>query len=424
MTSGTFASVLISSITIDRSKRQRKAFDVSDLKQSITSIGLIHPPVVNRDLLLVAGERRLSACSELGWTSIPVQYTDELSDDKLQLIELEENIKRVDLSWQERTEAILRYHEMQQAVVGEQWTKTDTANAIGIKHVNVWRHIEVAKEIRSGNERVATAKEFSTALGIVDRKRAREKDSVLDSVNLIVSQQADAAADAIPTATVKPLLLNTSFQDWLAVKGKEKFNFIHCDFPYGVGADKHSQGAAGAYGGYADSPEIYFDLLDTFLSAQETFVADSAHLMFWFSMDYYHETVTAFEGAGWRVNRFPLIWYKSDNSGILPDPKRGPRRGYETALMASRGDRLINQAVSNIFASPNKKEIHMSEKPREVLQHFFRMFVDEFTTILDPTAGSANALWVAREMKASKILGLERDTEFYNSAMTALKEKN
>ncbi|MCP5015672.1 MAG: site-specific DNA-methyltransferase, partial [Ketobacter sp.] len=65
----------------------------------------------------------------------------------------------------------------------------------------------------------------------------------------------------------------------------------------------------------------------------------------------------------------------------------------------------------------------MSEKPRTMLRHFFEMVVDENTTMLDPTCGSANAVRVAREMGAAKVLGIEREKEFYQLAKEAWKDE-
>jgi DNA modification methylase len=142
--------------------------------------------------------------------------------------------------------------------------------------------------------------------------------------------------------------------------------------------------------------------------------------MFWFSMDYYQETFDRLTKMGWKVNRFPLIWMKDDNTGILPDANRGPRRIYETAFFASRGDRKIVRAKSNAFSWAGKdKSIHMSEKPVPMLKHFMEMFVDEYSFVLDPTAGSANSLKAATVLGAGRVLGLERDEEFYNRAKEA-----
>ena len=173
-------------------------------------------------------------------------------------------------------------------------------------------------------------------------------------------------------------------------------------------------------GGYSDSPDVYWSLVDTLGASMDNVVADSAHLMFWFSMDYYHETLLRLEAMGWTVNPFPLVWFKNDNTGILPDPTRGPRRVYETAFLGARGDRPIVRAKSNLFAHPGKdKEIHMSEKPVPMLKHFMEMFVDEYSRVFDPTAGSANALKAATALGAPTVLGLERDPEFFERSTAA-----
>jgi ParB/RepB/Spo0J family partition protein len=97
MTSGEFHSIEINSISVNRGERQRlqlKEEPLEELADSIEALGLIHPIVVTRELVLVSGERRLEACRRLGWTRISAQYTDELDPKRLQLLEFEENIKR------------------------------------------------------------------------------------------------------------------------------------------------------------------------------------------------------------------------------------------------------------------------------------------------------------------------------------------
>src|SRR5262245_15694129 len=102
MTSGEFYSLSIDAIRVDREGRQRKQVNgIEILADSINRLGLIHPIVVTRDGTLVAGERRLAACKQLGWGNISCQYVDELDELHLRAIELEENIKRTDLTWQE-----------------------------------------------------------------------------------------------------------------------------------------------------------------------------------------------------------------------------------------------------------------------------------------------------------------------------------
>jgi DNA modification methylase len=183
---------------------------------------------------------------------------------------------------------------------------------------------------------------------------------------------------------------------------------------------KSEQGSGSAHGTYEDTPEIYWSLVDTLLAHLDNFCEESAHLLFWFSMDYYTETLEKLS-TRFSVNPFPLIWHKSDGSGILPDPNRGPRRTYETALFASRGDRKIVRAVSNSVASPIQRGRHMSEKPQAVLGHFFRMLVDSHSAVLDPTCGSGSAIRAAVTAGAGRYLGIELNKEFADHADEVLQ---
>jgi DNA modification methylase len=120
-------------------------------------------------------------------------------------------------------------------------------------------------------------------------------------------------------------------------------------------------------------------------------------------------------------SNFPLIWVKSDNVGILPDPKRGPRRIYETALVASREDRWIAKPVSNAYSCPTDKSTHPSTKPEPMLRHFFQMYVSETTRLLDPTCGSGSALRAAESLGAEYVWGLEQDKTHFDNATSALR---
>jgi DNA modification methylase len=112
---------------------------------------------------------------------------------------------------------------------------------------------------------------------------------------------------------------------------------------------------------------------------------------------------------------------KSDGTGILPDPERGPRQIYETCLLASRGDRKIVRAVANAYSAPTVRDTHMSEKPEPMLRHFFGMLVDENTIMLDPTCGSGSSLRAAESLGARRVLGLEINPEFAGLARNALE---
>lgn len=425
MTSGNFRHIPIDEIIIDRQSRQRRELTgLEELAESIRTVGLINPPVIDANNVLVAGERRLTACRDLlGWTHIPVQDASTIDPLDLHLIELEENVKRIDLPWQDQCKAMADYHELRSRSDPE-WTQAKTARALGVKDAEVSNRLSVSAALREADPLVSAADKYSVALGITQRKLARKKDSASNAIKSMLSPTYTPAPETLPSIDVDAQtpeeisipFLNADFGEWAMTYSGPRFNFLHCDFPYGIKAGAHDMGAGQAFGGYDDAPDVYWGLLDALEQAMDNVVAESAHMMFWFSMDYYQATLERLTEMGWTVNPFPLIWYKSDNSGILPDASRGPRRIYETAFLCSRGDRMVVQSVSNVFPAPVSKTIHMSEKNPDMLRHFFRMFVDESTTMLDPTMGSGNAIIAAQSMKAGYCLGLEISEEFFSRA--------
>lgn len=421
MTSGIFRSVPIESVTIP-ADRQRKDFnqaEIDSLANSIQRLGLIHPLLVDESGSLIAGERRLIALNQLGWTQVPVQFSNELDDKTRRALELEENTKRVDLTWQERAAAVFDFHQDRVSEVPE-WTIADTGAALGYDDSWASSQINVAKEIRANNVAVVQAPKFSTAIGLVRRKTEREKQSHVAS---LIGKMYEKPGETLSSvAAFEPVKVG-NFNEWVNTFSGEPFNFIHCDFPYGINADRNQQGyAVQEHGGYEDSADIYFQLLDTFINSCDRFVAESAHLVFWFSMKYYTETLALLRRTRFIVDDFPLIWLK--DVGLLPDPNRGPRRVYETAFLGRAGDRKVVRAVSNAIQAPRGSDhIHMSVKPVPVLDHFFRMLVDGTTTLFDPTAGGGTSLQAALGLGARSADGLELNPDFASRANAALQRQ-
>lgn len=443
MLSGNVRSIAITSITIAPDRQRRDLGAIEELALSIQTSGLIHPIVVTPDLVLVAGERRLRAHQHLGLTHILAHLTSDLDKSQLELIELDENIRRKELGWKEEVQAASRLYQILKEEYPD-YSREEISRHLGYNAAWLGTKLEVDEEIKSGNQLVIDAPTFTTALNITRRKTERARATALDTLH----QDVDAFF-ASPTSVKKPQAprtdkttqaepplpivepppshpyLNADFIEW----AKEpytgaKINFLHCDFPYGIDFGKHRGGASKLFGGYDDSPELYASLIDTLESIMTTHVAESAHLMFWLSArrDIAEPTCVALEAMGWKVNPVPLIWHRNDNSGILPDPNRGPRQVYEMCYFASRGDRKIVQAVSNVYACPKPKNVHASEKPIEMLRHFYRMFVDDSTVMLDPTMGSGSAVLAAEAAGAKSVLGLEAMKQHFDNAVEYRKK--
>ena len=89
--------------------RIRKDFgDIQELADDIHENGLINPPTVNKDYVLLAGERRLRACKSLGWTQIEVHMLDTRDEAHDLAVEMSENNLRRNFTGSELAEGIRR----------------------------------------------------------------------------------------------------------------------------------------------------------------------------------------------------------------------------------------------------------------------------------------------------------------------------
>src|ERR1039457_2911875 len=68
--------------------------DLRSLADSISEVGFLDPVVVTPEGRLIAGQRRLQACRQLGWTEVPVTSVDLLQAARG---EAHENFVRKDL---------------------------------------------------------------------------------------------------------------------------------------------------------------------------------------------------------------------------------------------------------------------------------------------------------------------------------------
>jgi ParB/RepB/Spo0J family partition protein len=240
-------------------------------------------------------------------------------------------------------------------------------------------------------------------------------------------QPAPQAPTAAPQAAKTPVsgpILCANFLEWAAAYEGQKFSLIHCDFPYGNykgGDSKGSLAGTETEDFYDNHEEIYWNLLDGLTTNLDRIMSYSAHLVFWFNMNYYTETVSRLRRAGLMVHDHPLVWHKTPGGGglgVVPGTATTyPRRTYDTALLAVHGNRPLAKPGMNSYAAPTVgNKIHPSQKPESMLRHFLSMVVDETTTVLDPTCGSAAALRAAEDLGAKSILGIEMDPNYAATA--------
>lgn len=456
-------------IVFSLEERQRqKNLDCGDIIPSIRKHGVLFPILVEKDTLrLLAGWRRLTSVLFLNQATIPVRFGYDLTERDRYELELEENVRRRDLDWQDRARSFYNLHQLFEGD-SKDWTVEQTAQAMAYSERWTYDQISLGAAIAEGDQSIAACDTASAALTILTRRRARATENALNSImeledddltqlgiadgdnpgiaggqseldsNGTTSDQDLRAPSTGGGGTiyrgssngaghVPPFAIHAAdAHEWLSAYTGPKFNFLHCDLPYGVKLNQQAGQQSFEGGGYESSPDIYWALCRSLVENWDKFLYPRAHIMFWISMKFYEDTTTFFRTFGpaeLKINPTPLIWHKTDNKGIIPDAQRGPRQIYEAALLMSTGDRHIVKPVSNVYGCPTAKgedAIHTNEKPEPMLKHFFSMLVDSSSRIFDPTAGSGSAIRAAEALGAEAGLGLEFNPEFAARAQQKL----
>jgi ParB-like chromosome segregation protein Spo0J len=192
--------------------------DIAGLAASIEAVGLLHPPVVDKNNVLVAGERRIRAALLLGWTDIQVTVVDIA---EIVLGEYAENEVRKDFTL---SEAVAIKRLVEPAIVAEaaarralgenQYTETGEKLAQGSKgkardkvakrtgksHTTLAKAEKVVEAAEAEPEKFGHLAEEMDRTGKADgpyKQLAASKVSPADAVKL--------AADRAATKTPKPV---------------------------------------------------------------------------------------------------------------------------------------------------------------------------------------------------------------------------
>jgi hypothetical protein len=205
--------------------RFRKAYpDILTLAQSIETVGLIQPLTVDTTNRLLAGGRRFKALCYLvehGRMSpdcaIPVHVRTDLNgteDDEVlaREIELEENLQRNDMTWQENVLALKKLHELRarrSRQYGETWSNAMTGKLVGQSRCAVDQAIRVANAIEAGDTEVANAEHMTAALQVLLKRRLDEIERLRDAR---LKLQSAKAKFAVPPSTEPARGLNAVVQ--------------------------------------------------------------------------------------------------------------------------------------------------------------------------------------------------------------------
>lgn len=435
---------------IIKANRQRDDIDQSYVMELATSIEkntLLHPPVVrvvDEQFILTVGECRIRALRHLWFKNkevrcggqvipkgfVPCFNLGDLDPIDAEEAELEENIRRKDLTWAQRANAIARLADLrarQAALLGRPFptvatltkelrpeaTAGKSSAEYGSAVSNVRTDILLGNALKDPTKAAviggaATRKE---AVKLLRRHEETERNAALGR-----------AVGATFNSSVHQLLKGDCLQV-LATFPEASYDVICTDPPYGIDAQDFGTSDGKTAGGhlYDDSREDFVNNATLWIKAITRVAKPQCHLYWFCDVEWFERLKAEFAFNEWEVFRTPLIWI-NPTAMRAPWPEGGPQRKWQMILYARLGKKQVTRLYSDVLTYPSDPNLgHQAQKPVALYADLIRRSIRPGDNILDPFCGTGPIFPAGHDAKC-KVTGIEKNESAFGIAMTRLGE--
>jgi ParB/RepB/Spo0J family partition protein len=416
---------------ITRDRYRRDFPEIESLKADIKKNKLIHPIAVldNQDgtFLLLAGERRLISCKELGYELIAAHvYEPPLNELEIRSIELAENVHRENLTFAEKANLTMRVHDLYVEMYGkamgpaEGQSCSDTAKILSMSRSSVQQDIELARAIESMPS-LAQAKNKTEAIKLWNR--AKEKVLSKELSDRYSKRQAETPEEV----QLHNLASSYIVGDFFALSKSIPDHSVHVcevDPPYGIDLQSiKNSGDRGKGTNLEDYNEIPQEQYPYFITAVidecNRMLLPNGWLLLWFDPNRWGDIIySALAKRDFEVHRLCALWIKENFTGQTNWPEFTLASCYECMFYARKGLATIQkQGRSNVFRFPavsSLRKIHPTERPVELMQEILATFCPQSSRLVVPFAGSGNTLLAAANLGIS-VVGYDLCEAYKNS---------
>ena len=418
---------MIAIIDIKVSDRARTEMgSVGELCTSIQKFGLLNPIIIDQYMNLHCGERRLRAFKELKLEFIPCRFIENLSEVEKLEVELDENIRRKELTWTE--ELFLKEKITRKWQELEPKTTLETiASRLNMSDDVLKTDLFLVKSCKD-NPELQTEKEKTAAL-----RKAREIQNIAIR-NLMV--QASGAVKSVPTLpnleqtnselSQTPVYTNQYTKDNITIYNDDCLNILKAiqtesvdciisDPPYGVDFDGNSDFQNWLSTFRDDHEFVFTTLLPPILTELYRVLKPDGHFYFFYAMIHHQRFLELVKSVGFKPQYVPLIWWKGSQGGL----KERYRMDYEPVLFGGKdGGRRLTQPASTVqsYQNPTNK-LHPAEKPVSLLEYYITQSTIEGEVVLDCFAGSGSTILAAFNQNRVGI-GIEKEKQWFDVAVT------
>lgn len=423
----------------DRQRKEITPKELLELKRSILSKGLLHPPVLSYPgpgYKLIAGERRLRAMIQLHEEGLVFSYNSEpvpaghipyslisdLTPADLQEAELEENVLRMPLTWLEEAEAKAKIHEMRTEKAKAEGLPAPTLKSTA-QYITEKTQADPEKPSRSVNAEQAALTRAITVAKHKDNPAVQKAKNLTQAYAAILDQTETQFKAILASRSAEGQsnlqLLKGDCLEILPTLKANTFDIIYGDPPYGIGADTMKSDSKHFY---QDDPEYALRIYQAIITEGFRVTKQRAAMFLWCDIDHFVRIRDLCAMGGWVPWRTPIIWYKGE-SGYAPWGRAGFVRTYEILLYAVKGQRELfspgGPDVSIRRTASASKRVHAAEKPIDVLEYYLSRAALEGDSVLDPCCGSGPIFEAGHNLKL-KVTGIEVSQQYQELALARI----
>ncbi len=399
----------VTSIKVSHDRMREDLGDIDALANSIKRFGQLQPVIIDEQNELIDGFRRFTAVQRAGLTEIETVQRAEVSVVMLRELELEANIQRKDMTWQERVKALAEIDALRKAA-DPTWNQAKTAALAETHQPHVSAAITMAKMMELFPE-IAEAKSLHQAQSWAKHKAAT------------VLRKQDVAANKDDFVDIESRLVLGDSVEIIRGIPDETFHAIITDPPFGIDYDSRKTNKAGVETAYEDGPEAYRRLLSMAPDLYRT-LRPNGWLVWFFGISWYEECVTTFEAAGFKVDPLPIVWNRSGGKCHTNRPDKYFARGYDLALHCHKGDpEVVDRGKPNVITidpvATHDREL-MVERPVELYAELIRRLTIPGEVVADFFSGSGSCLAAAASTRRN-YFGVELNPERRLVALQKIK---
>lgn len=402
--------IAISEIKVSRERFRPATGDIKGLAASLDNpqFGQLQPIILDNNNELLDGFRRLTAAIALGWTTIGYVRKDNIPELLAREIELETNIRREDMTWQERTKALKEIDRLKRAQ-DPNWTQEATANLAEMGRTQVSEVLKVASMMELFPE-IGEAKSINQAVNM-SKLKAKQ-----------ITKRAEVAKNTIDYGAIGDKILLGDSVELIKHIPDGVFDAIITDPPFGINYDSRSDHQATAINSYEDSPESYRRLLGMAPDLYRVLKKDG-WLVWFMGISWYEEAKATFRKAGFVVDEIPIIWNRANGRTFTQQPDRYFGRGYDIALHMLKGSPLMAQRgkPNVITVDPVTSSELLVERPVELYAELIRRLTIEKQVVADFFVGSGSCPAAAASL-GRDFFGCELNPDRRAAAIDKIKQ--